>query len=122
MHRGRAECGKNRLKALWNRHRKLPTHVGRGKETSPDAAWRTSRTQLRPDGHPKVMYDCSGMALNIEKPARFCLILVLLAALTACGSRHHGPAVAQRGFYKVGNPYTIDGVTYVSIEDSRPTE
>jgi len=68
------------------------------------------------------MYDHSGMALNIEKPARFCLILVLLAALTACGSRHHGPAVAQRGFYKVGNPYTIDGVTYVPMEEFRHTE
>ena len=62
------------------------------------------------------------MALNLEKSARFCLILVLLAALTACGSRHHGPAVAQRGFYKVGNPYTIDGVTYVPTEEFRHTE
>lgn len=62
------------------------------------------------------------MALNIEKSARFCLIFVLLAALTACGSRHHGPAVAQRGFYKVGNPYTIDGVTYVPTEEFRHTE
>jgi rare lipoprotein A len=68
------------------------------------------------------MYDRRGMALNIEKSARFCLILVLLAALTACGSRHHGPAVAQRGFYKVGNPYTIDGVTYVPTEEFRHTE
>ncbi|MGE5149279.1 MAG: hypothetical protein ACM3II_04080, partial [Rhodospirillaceae bacterium] len=62
------------------------------------------------------------MALNIEKSARFCLIVVLLAVLTACGSRHHGPAVAQRGFYKVGNPYTIDGVTYVPTEEFRHTE
>jgi rare lipoprotein A len=68
------------------------------------------------------MYDHSGMALNIEKSARFCLTLVLLSALTACGSRHHGPAVAQRGFYKVGNPYTIDGVTYVPMEEFRHTE
>jgi rare lipoprotein A len=62
------------------------------------------------------------MALNVEKSARFCLILALLLALTACGSRHHGPAVAQRGFYKVGNPYTIDGVTYVPTEEFRHTE
>lgn len=68
------------------------------------------------------MYDHSGMALNIEKSARFCLILVLLATLTACGNRHHGPAVAQRGFYKVGSPYTIDGVTYVPMEEFRHTE
>ena len=75
-----------------------------------------------PDGHPKVMYDLCGMALNVEKSARFCLTLALLAALTACGSRHHGPAVAQRGYYKVGNPYTIDGVTYVPTEEFRHTE
>src|SRR5690348_3655478 len=68
------------------------------------------------------MYDHSGMALNIEKSARFCLTLVLLSALTACGSRHHGPAVAQRGFYKVGNPYTIDGVTYVPMEEFQHSE
>ena len=32
------------------------------------------------------------------------------------------PAVAQRGYYKVGNPYTIDGVTYVPTEEFRHTE
>ncbi len=68
------------------------------------------------------MYDLCGMALNVEKSARFCLTLALLMALTACGSRHHGPAVAQRGYYKVGNPYTIDGVTYVPTEEFRHTE
>jgi rare lipoprotein A len=68
------------------------------------------------------MYDDHGMALNVEKSARFCLTLALLLALTACGSRHHGPAVAQRGYYKVGNPYTIDGVTYVPTEEFRHTE
>jgi rare lipoprotein A len=67
------------------------------------------------------MYDRGGMALNVEKSARFCLILVLLATLTACGS-HRGQTVAQRGFYKVGNPYTIDGVTYVPAEEFRHTE
>ncbi|MBS0525854.1 MAG: septal ring lytic transglycosylase RlpA family protein [Proteobacteria bacterium] len=68
------------------------------------------------------MYDCKRMALNVDKSARFCLTVALLAALTACGSRHHGPAVAQRGYYKVGNPYTIDGVTYVPTEEFRHTE
>jgi hypothetical protein len=67
------------------------------------------------------MYDHSWMALDIEKSARFCLTLALLAALTDCGSRHNGPAVAQRGFYKVGNPYTIDGTTYVPTEEFRHT-
>lgn len=68
------------------------------------------------------MYDRCGMALNVEKSARFCLTLMLLAALTACGSRHGGPAVAQRGYYKVGNPYKIDGITYVPMEEFRHTE
>jgi rare lipoprotein A len=68
------------------------------------------------------MYHHSGMALNLEKSARFCLTVALLATVTACSSRHHGPAVAQRGFYKVGNPYTIDGVTYVPTEEFRHSE
>jgi rare lipoprotein A len=67
------------------------------------------------------MYDHLGMALNLGKSARCCLTVALLAALTACGSRH-GPAVAQRGFYKVGAPYTIDGVTYVPTEEFRHSE
>jgi len=68
------------------------------------------------------MYHHHGMTLNLERSARFCLTVVLLAAVTACGSRHPGPAVAQRGFYKVGNPYTIDGVTYVPTEEFRHSE
>jgi rare lipoprotein A len=62
------------------------------------------------------------MALNLEKSARFCLTIALLAAVTACASRHQGPAVAQRGFYKVGGPYTVDGVTYVPQEEFRHSE
>lgn len=61
------------------------------------------------------------MALDVEKSARFCLTVALLLALTACGSRHHA-TVAQRGFYKVGAPYTIDGVTYVPTEEFHHTE
>jgi rare lipoprotein A len=68
------------------------------------------------------MYHPDGMALNLERSARFCLMVALLAVVTACGSRNHGPAVAQRGFYKVGNPYTIDGVTYVPAEEFRHSE
>jgi peptidoglycan lytic transglycosylase len=68
------------------------------------------------------MYDHLGMALNLEKSARFCLTVALLAAVTACASRHPGPAVAQHGFYKVGGPYTVDGTTYVPQEEFRHSE
>jgi rare lipoprotein A len=50
------------------------------------------------------------------------MAVVLLAVAGACSSRHHGPTVAQRGQYKVGNPYTIDGVTYVPTEEFRHVE
>jgi len=68
------------------------------------------------------MYDHNGMALVVEKSARFLMTLALLAVVTACGSRQHAPAVAQRGTYKVGAPYTIDGVTYVPTEEFRHNE
>jgi rare lipoprotein A len=74
-----------------------------------------------PDGALKVMYDCSGMPLALEKPSRLCLTVALLAAVTACSGRH-GPTVAQRGLYKVGAPYTIDGVTYVPTEEFQHVE
>src|SRR5437660_6788670 len=50
------------------------------------------------------------------KIARTCSSLLALACVAACGS-HHGSNVASRGTYKVGNPYTIDGVTYVPKEE-----
>jgi rare lipoprotein A len=40
----------------------------------------------------------------------------------ACGSRHHPSSVAQRGMYKVGAPYTIDGITYVPMEEFQHVE
>lgn len=49
--------------------------------------------------------------------ARICSIIVLLLLVGACGSRTGGgPSVASRGAYKVGNPYTIDGVRYYPKE------
>ncbi|HYD04257.1 MAG TPA: hypothetical protein VEC60_00945, partial [Reyranella sp.] len=45
-----------------------------------------------------------------------------MAVVGACSSRSHGPAVAQRGMYKIGAPYTIDGVTYVPMEEFQRTE
>ena len=68
------------------------------------------------------MYDHNGMALVLEKSARFLLALTLLAVVGACSGRHHAPAVAQRGMYKVGGPYTIDGVTYVPMEEFQHVE
>src|ERR1700748_2027878 len=68
------------------------------------------------------MYDRRGMALNLEKSARFCLTVALLALATACASRHQASSVPQRGFYKVGAPYTVDGVTYVPTEEFRHSE
>jgi rare lipoprotein A len=50
------------------------------------------------------------------------MALTVLAVASACSSRHHGPAVAQRGMYKIGAPYTIDGVTYVPMEEFQHAE
>lgn len=53
---------------------------------------------------------------------RTCAVLSLVACLGACGSSSGSSgsggsaAVAQRGTYKVGAPYKIDGVTYVPQE------
>jgi rare lipoprotein A len=68
------------------------------------------------------MYHHNGMALVLEKPVRFFVTLALLAVATACSSRHHAPAQAQRGMYKIGAPYTIDGITYVPTEEFQHVE
>jgi rare lipoprotein A len=75
-----------------------------------------------------MMYDASGMPLTLEISAssavralRFAGLAALLAGLAACGSSSKGggggASVAQRGTYKVGNPYKIDGVTYTPREE-----
>src|SRR5688572_22318847 len=48
----------------------------------------------------------------------------LAGLLSACGSssRGGGGGVAQRGAYKVGAPYKIDGVTYTPQEEFNRTE
>jgi rare lipoprotein A len=43
--------------------------------------------------------------------------LIAIAAVAGCGSHRGGSSVASRGMYKVGSPYTIDGVTYVPREE-----
>jgi rare lipoprotein A len=68
------------------------------------------------------MYYHNGMALDLDKSLRFLTVLALLAVASACSSRHHGAGVAQRGMYKVGAPYKIDGVTYVPAEEFNHTE
>ena len=53
------------------------------------------------------------------------LVLVgcLAGLLAACGSSSRGGSgVAQRGTYKVGAPYKIDGVTYTPTEEFNRTE
>jgi rare lipoprotein A len=72
------------------------------------------------------MYDTSIMPLAVVNPRlstsfviRACMTTLLLACLGACGSSGSkgGGSVAQRGQYKIGNPYKIDGVTYVPKEE-----
>jgi rare lipoprotein A len=40
----------------------------------------------------------------------------------ACASKHTPGSVASRGTYKVGKPYSIDGITYVPMEEFRHVE
>jgi rare lipoprotein A len=74
-----------------------------------------------------MMYDANIMHLGVVKwhvsagrILRLCGAAALLAGVAACGSTSGGKAggggVAQRGAYKVGNPYKIDGVTYTPQE------
>jgi rare lipoprotein A len=56
-----------------------------------------------------------------------CGAVALLASLAACGSSSKGgggasTSVAQRGTYKVGQPYKIDGITYTPQETFTLTE
>ena len=72
------------------------------------------------------MYDANEMPLDLVSPRlaslgfmRTCGALVLLASVAGCAS-HRGAssgASASRGMYKVGAPYTIDGVTYTPMEE-----
>ena len=55
---------------------------------------------------------------------RPCIAVLLLACVTACASHRggSGSSVASHGMYKVGNPYQIDGVTYVPQEEFNHVE
>ncbi len=74
-----------------------------------------------------MMYDANIMHLGVVNPRvsagrilRICAAMALMASLAACGSTSGGKggsgAAAQRGAYKIGNPYKIDGVTYTPQE------
>jgi rare lipoprotein A len=82
-----------------------------------------------------MMYDVNIMPLALVKlrfplsgTLRLCGAAALLASLAACGSSGKGgggtpgSSVAQRGTYKVGQPYKIDGVTYTPQETFTLTE
>jgi rare lipoprotein A len=74
------------------------------------------------------MYDGAIMPLAVVSPRSALLILaqagaatVLAVSLAACGSSG-GKGVAQRGAYKIGAPYKIDGVTYTPQEEFNHVE
>jgi rare lipoprotein A len=74
------------------------------------------------------MYDGAIMPLAIVSPRSAPLafvqagvVLLLAASLGACGSSG-GKNVAQRGTYKIGAPYKIDGVTYTPQEEFNHVE
>ncbi len=57
------------------------------------------------------------------KIVRACSLLLALACLAACSHRGGGGGhYASHGSYKVGAPYTIDGVTYVPQEEFNHVE
>ena len=57
------------------------------------------------------------------KILRTCSLLLALACLAACSHRGGGGGqYASRGSYKVGAPYTVDGVTYVPQEEFNHVE
>ena len=75
-----------------------------------------------------MLYDFRRMVLLVVVSSarrgrllRSCTLLALAASMAGCAS-HRGTSVASRGMYKVGNPYTIDGVTYVPQEEFNHVE
>ena len=73
-----------------------------------------------------MMYDAINMRLplvslsfDLTALMRTCGAMLIIACVGACGSTSGGKggAVAQRGTYKVGSPYKIDGVWYTPKEE-----
>lgn len=78
-----------------------------------------------------MMYDVAVMRLGLVSTrffpttlARACCAVLVVASVGACGSTSgsKGGATAQRGAYKVGSPYKIEGVTYTPKEDFNHVE
>src|SRR5258707_2106359 len=74
------------------------------------------------------MYSSATMPLALVSPrpaaqtlVQAAAVLLLAASLGACGSSG-SKSVAQRGSYKVGAPYKIDGVTYTPQEEFNHVE
>ena len=70
------------------------------------------------------MYDGNAMPQLLVSPrcapavsARVLGAVLALVWLGGCASHHAGPNTAGRGMYKIGAPYTIDGVTYTPQEE-----
>ncbi|MCW5733142.1 MAG: septal ring lytic transglycosylase RlpA family protein [Enhydrobacter sp.] len=71
------------------------------------------------------MYHGAPMPLALERPARLCSALLALMLAGACASKQTtgpGASTASRGMYKVGQPYSINGVTYVPTEEFQRVE
>ena len=76
------------------------------------------------------MYSGAIMPLALVSPRSATLtvvqagaVLLLAVSLAGCGSSgSRGSSVAQRGSYKVGAPYKIDGVTYTPQEEFNHVE
>ena len=69
------------------------------------------------------MYDWGAMPLALERLARTCTALLALILAGACASKPTpGTSVASRGTYKVGQPYSINGITYVPTEQFQYAE
>jgi rare lipoprotein A len=65
------------------------------------------------------------MPLALERPARVCTALLAVMLAGACASKHtpgSSSSVASRGMYKVGQPYSINGITYVPTEEFQHVE
>lgn len=75
------------------------------------------------------MYDCSIMLQALGRARSGCAYgvrilgtMILLAWLGGCASHHVSQSQAGRGMYKVGAPYTIDGITYTPQEEFQHVE
>ena len=81
-----------------------------------------------------MLYHATRMPLGLASPSqiprvpvRLGLVALLAVSLGACGSSHRGGgsgsgAAPQVGSYKIGSPYTVEGVTYTPKEEFNRVE